>query len=171
MSTVTGLGALVGHGHQRRHRRRAARTRPVSAHRHLVAQPGELARRPQLVQRLRDPGLQLAGREVLGEVVERAQPDGLDGDGDLLHHREHDDADVGVALANLPQHLEAADARELDVEEHDVHLGTAQGQEPLLAGGGGDGFMPADRTMASMVWRMLGSSSTTSTVAVRMAAV
>jgi hypothetical protein len=29
------------------------------------------------------------------------------------------------------------------------------------------GIMPAERTMASMVWRMLGSSSTTSTVAVR----
>ena len=105
----------------------------------LFTQPRQLAGRLELVERLRHARVQLGRREVLGDVVERPQVHRLDGDRDLLDHRDHDDADVGVLLAHLPEDLEAADAGHLHVEEHHVDRTGFHRPQRLLAGGDRDG--------------------------------
>ena len=54
---------------------------------------------------------------MIGAVAHR-----LDRRLELLHHRDDDDLDVGVVLADDLQDLEAADARQADVEQHQVDV-------------------------------------------------
>ena len=50
--------------------------------------------------------------------------------------------DVGVALADLAQHLHAVDAGEHQVEEDEIDLLALQDREPLLAGAGDERRVP-----------------------------
>ena len=58
--------------------------------------------------------------ELLGDVVIGAELHGLDGRLDVGDRRDHDHFDLVALLAHLPQQLEAADARQPDVEQHQV---------------------------------------------------
>ena len=82
---------------------------------HLAVQILALARvaheRPQLVV-----------VEVLGDVVIRAVLHRLHGGFDLADRRDHDDLDEAVVLLDDPQHLEAADAGQADVEQHQIDV-------------------------------------------------
>ena len=133
-------GELLRRLRQHAHRLRAAENHRLAiAARLLLAQPRQLAGRLELVERLHHPRVELGRREVLGHVVDGAEAHGLDRDGDLLHHGDHDDADVGVLLADLAQHLEARHARHLHVEEHHVDGAALERPQRLFAGSDGDG--------------------------------
>ena len=62
------------------------------------------------------------GLEVLGHVMERAVAHRLDRDAQLLHFGHHHHLDVRVVLLGDVQDVEAADARQVQVEEHHVHV-------------------------------------------------
>ena len=65
---------------------------------------------------------QLVVVEVLGDVVVGAVLHGLHGGFDLVDRRDHDDFDQAVVLLDDPQHLEAADAGQPDVEQDEVDV-------------------------------------------------
>ena len=72
--------------------------------------------------------------EILGDVVIRAVLHRLHGRFDLGDRRNHDDFDQAVVLLDDPQHFEAADARQADVEQHQVDVFAVQdGQRGLAA--------------------------------------
>ena len=75
---------------------------------------------------LRTSALQRVVVELLGDVVVGAQLHRLDGRLDVGDGRDHDDLDLVALLADLPQHLEPADARQPHVEQHEVHPVLAQ---------------------------------------------
>ena len=58
--------------------------------------------------------------ERLGDVVVAARRDAGDAVLDGVLGGEEKDGHIGVGPAHPPQHLEAVDVREHDVEEHDV---------------------------------------------------
>ena len=60
--------------------------------------------------------------EVFRDVVIRPVSHRLDGDVELFDHRDDDDLDVRIVLADDLQHLESADAGQADVEEHQVDV-------------------------------------------------
>ena len=62
------------------------------------------------------------GLEVLGHVVERAVAHRLDCDAELLDFGHHHHLDVRVVLLGDVQDVEPADARQVQVEEHHVHV-------------------------------------------------
>ncbi len=103
----------------------------------LLLERAVLGREPPLLQPLADGEQHLLVLERLGDVVERPLAHGLDGaldrrvGGDDHHHQ------VGVVLADLPQHLQAVHAGEHEVEQDQVDLLALQHGERLLAGGGG----------------------------------
>ena len=72
--------------------------------------------------------------EVLGDVVVGAELHRLDGGLDFVDGRDHDDLDQALRLLDLLEHLEAADARHPDVEQHDVHVLAIENRQPALAG-------------------------------------
>ena len=65
---------------------------------------------------------QLVVVEVLGDVVIGAVLHRLHGGLDLVDRRDHDDLDQAVVLLDDPQDLEAADAGQPDVEQHQVDV-------------------------------------------------
>ena len=78
---------------------------------------------------------QLVVVEVLGDVVIGAVLHRLHGGLDLVDGRDHDDLDQAVVLLDDPQHLEAADARQADVEQDQVDvLAVEDGQRRFAAG-------------------------------------
>ena len=60
--------------------------------------------------------------EVLRDVVIGAVAHRLDRRVELLDHRDDDHLDVGIVLLGDLQHLEAADAGQADVEQHQVDV-------------------------------------------------
>ena len=65
--------------------------------------------------------------------------DGLDGRLHVVEGRHDQDDGPAVALLDPPQHLQAVDVGQPDVEEHQVRRGFAEGPHPGLAGlGHGD---------------------------------
>ena len=60
--------------------------------------------------------------EVFGDVVIRAVAHRFDCRVELFRLRDDDGLDVGVVLPRDLQHLEAADAAQMDLEEHQVHV-------------------------------------------------
>ena len=64
--------------------------------------------------------------ELLGDVVVGAELHGLDGRLDVGDRRNHDHFDLVALFAHLPQQLEAADARQPHVEQHEVDAGLTQ---------------------------------------------
>ena len=128
---------LVAHLHHAAHPARAPQHHRARDDGPLdVAEPLQLAARAQLHERLAHARDQLRRREVLGDVVERAGMHRFHRDGDVLDHREHDHADVGMALAHDPQRLEAAHARHLHVEQHQIERRRAHPLQAFLARGG-----------------------------------
>ena len=101
---------------------------------------------------------QLVVVEVLGDVVIGAVLHRLHGGLDLVDRRDHDALDQAVVLLDDPQHVEAADAREPDVEQDqiDVFL-LEQRQRGLAAGDRQDAVVPA--RIAAIVSRIPWSSS------------
>ncbi len=69
---------------------------------------------------------QLVVVEVLGDVVIRAVLHRLHGGLDLVDRRDHDALDQAVVLLDDAQDVEAADAGQADVLQHDVDLLLAQ---------------------------------------------
>ena len=112
---------------------RAGHERPLALVGHLGAQRHHL---PVQVRALggvaheRQHGVVL---EVLGDVVVGAELHRPDGGLDLVDGRDHDDLDQALRLLDLPQHLEAADARHPDVEQHHVHVLAVEDGQPALA--------------------------------------
>jgi hypothetical protein len=86
-----------------------------------------LARRP-------DDRAQLVEIEILRDVVIRAVLDGLDGGFYLADLGDHDDLHETVVLPDDLQDLEAADARQRDVEQDDINLVLVQHTEGCFAG-------------------------------------
>ena len=74
--------------------------------------------------------------EVLGEVVVRAVAHRLDGGVEILVGGDDDDLDVRVVLLDDLQDLEAADARQADIEHHQVDVLFFHDLQRGLAGGG-----------------------------------
>ena len=74
--------------------------------------------------------------EVLGDVVVGPVPHGLDGGLELLAHRDDDHFDVRVVFLRDLQDLEAADARQPYVEQHQVDLFLFHHLQGGLARGG-----------------------------------
>ena len=66
------------------------------------------------------PGRQLLRAQVLGEVPHRTVADGLHHVAVGARDREHHDAGLGQARRKLPDQLDAAHPRQVDVHEHDV---------------------------------------------------
>ena len=62
------------------------------------------------------------GLDVLGHVVEGAVAHRFDGDAQLLHFGHHHHLDVRVVLLGDVQDVEPADAGQVQVEEHHVHV-------------------------------------------------
>ena len=71
--------------------------------------------------------------EVLGDVVVGAELHRADGRFDLVDGRDHDDFDQALRLLDVAEHLEAADARHPDVEQHHVHVLAVENGQPGLA--------------------------------------
>ncbi len=71
--------------------------------------------------------------EVLGDVVVGAVLHRLHGGLDLVDGRDHDDLDQAVVFLDDPQHLEAADAGQPDVEQHEVDVFAVQDGEGRFA--------------------------------------
>ena len=63
-----------------------------------------------------------------------AVPHRLDRGLELLDHRNHDGLDVGVVLLDDLEDVETTDAREVDVEEHQIDVLFSHHQEAGLAG-------------------------------------
>ena len=77
---------------------------------------------------------QLVVVEVLGDVVIRAVLHRLHGGLDLVDRRDHDDFDEAVVFLDDAEDLEAADAGQADVEQHQVDvLAVEDGQRRLAA--------------------------------------
>ena len=74
--------------------------------------------------------------EVLRDVVIRAVAHRLDRRVELLQRRDDDDFDVGVVLLDDLEDFEAADARQADVEQHQVDVLLLHHLEGRFAGGG-----------------------------------
>ena len=67
--------------------------------------------------------------ERLGQVVERAKLDGLDGGVDAGVTGHETDLACGQSRPNLPQHIQTIDVRHLEVDERDVRLDIQQGRQ------------------------------------------
>ena len=93
---------------------------------HLAIQILPLARVPH-------ERAQLVVIEVLRDVVVGAVLHRLHGGLDLVDRRDHDDFDEAVVLLDDPQDLEAADARQPDVEQHQVDVFAVQDRQRRLA--------------------------------------
>ena len=132
-----GLGGdLLRHLHHRAHPRRGPQHHGPADVRGLdVVQPLQLAARAELGQRLSYPGDQFGRGEVLGNVIEGAGVHRLHRDCDVLQHRAHDHADIGMALPHDPQRFQAAHPRHLHVEQHQIEGGGAHALQRLLARG------------------------------------
>ncbi len=83
--------------------------------------------------RVAHEGAELVVVEILGDVMIRAVLDRLHGRLDLADRRDHDDFDQAVVLFDDPQHFEAADARQPDVEQHQIDVFAIQDRERGLA--------------------------------------
>ena len=84
--------------------------------------------------RVADERAELVVVEVLGDVVIRAVLHRLHGGLDLVDGRDHDDLDQAVVFLDDPQDLEAADAGQADVEQHQVDvLAVEHGQRGFAA--------------------------------------
>ncbi len=86
-----------------------------------------LEQRRALTQRLAldralNAHLELVDRARLPDIVERPNPDGLDGRIDRAVTGEHDDVNRGVAVPDRLQRVQTAHARQVQVEEDDVRL-------------------------------------------------
>ena len=137
-------GDLLGHLDDRAHPRGAAQDHGAAHVRRLdVVQPLELAPGPELRQRLAHARDQLGRGEVLGDVIEGAGVHRLYRDGDVLQHRAHDHADIGMALPHDPQRFQAAHPRHLHVEQHQIEGGGPHALQRLLARGSHRRLHPA----------------------------
>ena len=76
---------------------------------------------------------QLVVVEVLGDVVIRAVLHRLHGGLDLVDGRDHDALDQAVVLLDDAQDVEAADARQADVEQHHIDVLLAEQRQGGLA--------------------------------------
>ena len=74
--------------------------------------------------------------DVLRGVVVRAKAHRLDRDLELLDLRDDDDLDVRIVLLRDLEDLEAADAGQVRVEDHEVDVFLLHHLESALAGGG-----------------------------------
>ena len=86
---------------------------------------GEAPGRPRLralspAQHRLDAGQQLHHVERLGEVVVGAQLESQHAVDDLASGGEHQDGGLHLLLAQVPKHVEAAPARERDVQQDEV---------------------------------------------------
>ena len=86
------------------------------------------------VARVLHQGAQLVVVEVLCDVVVSAVLHGLHGGFDLGDGRDHEDLDQAVVLLDDPEDFEAADARQPDVEQHQVDVFAVQDGKGGLAG-------------------------------------
>jgi hypothetical protein len=102
------------HGHGFAHHQRA----PL----HLVAQRTHLATQVAAVQRIADGDQQALLAERLLDEVEGAVARGLDRGGNGPVAADHDHRQLGVVLAQPPQHLDAVHARQPHVDHR--HIGT-----------------------------------------------
>ncbi len=114
---------------------------PLLAAAHLVAldvdhevadleEPGRRGGRG--AQARADAGDELLGVEGLDDVVVGAGLEALDDVGRVGLRREHDDGDAGLG-ADEVAHLDAVEAREHEVEEHQVGLRVVERGERLAA--------------------------------------
>src|SRR6185312_11759769 len=78
-------------------------------------------------------GTQLVVVEVLGNVVIGAVLHRLHGGFNLLDGRDHQDLDEAVILLDDPQHFEAADSRQPDVQQHQVDIFAIEDRQRRLA--------------------------------------
>ena len=108
----------------------------------LLLQVPVLGGEPPLVQPLADGEHHLFVLERLGDVVEGPLAHRLDGALDRGEGGDHHHHQVGIAPADLAQHLHAVHAGEHEVEEDEVDLLPLQDRQPLLAGGGGERRVP-----------------------------
>ncbi len=76
---------------------------------------------------------QLVVVEVLGDVVIGAVLHRLHGGFDFVDGRDHQDLDQAVILLDDPQHLEAADARQPDVQQDQVDILAIEDRQRRLA--------------------------------------
>ena len=74
------------------------------------------------LQRALDAHLQFVERAGLRQIVERAEPDRLDGGVDRAVAGQHDHVAGRLPLADHLEHVQAAHVRQLQVEQHDVRL-------------------------------------------------
>ena len=72
--------------------------------------------------------------EILGGVVVGAELHRLHGGLDLGDRRDHDDFDEAVVLLDDAQNVEAADARQPHVEQHQIDVFAVQNRERGFAG-------------------------------------
>ena len=86
-----------------------------------------------------DADLEFVEGARLRDVVERADADGLDRGVDRAVPGQHHDLARRMAIAQRLQHLQPADAGQLEVEQDDLRLGLrAHGQRLLAARGRAD---------------------------------
>ena len=82
-----------------------------------------------------DAGDQLAGTEGLGQVVVGARREALQQVGLGVARREHQHRD-GVLVLDRPAHVEAVEAREHEIEDHEVGGEVVTGPDARRAVGG-----------------------------------
>ena len=76
---------------------------------------------------------QLVVVEILGDVVIGAVLHGLHGGLNFTNRRDHDDLDQAEVLLDDPQHFEAADAGQADVEHHQIDVLAVEDRQRRLA--------------------------------------
>jgi soluble P-type ATPase len=90
-------------------------------------------RGPGVAQSHPHPGEQLPDGERLGHVVVRAEVERLDLHGILALRGQHDDRQRRVEHAHAPDHLEAVDAGQAEVEQHEIEGAVRDARERVLA--------------------------------------
>ena len=101
----------------------------------LGAQPHQRAIQLLPFAGIADERAQPVGVEVLGEVVIGAVTHRFDRGVEVLHGRHDDHFDGGVVFLEDPQHLESADPRQLDVQQHEVDVLLLEDLQRRFTGG------------------------------------
>ncbi len=110
---------------------------------HLRAQRDDLAAQVLVFQRVAHERAQSVVVEFFRDVVIGAGLHRLNGHFYLGHRRDHDHLDQAVVLADDFQYFEAADARQADVEEHEVDVLLLEEGQRLLSRGSEEHFVVA----------------------------
>ncbi len=123
---------LLDESHHRAHRHARAHHELLVLRLHLRGERLDAIAQVLPLARVAHQRAQRVVVELLRDVVVRAELHGLDGRLDIGDGRDHDHFDLVALFAHLPQQLQAADARQAYVEQHQVHAVLPQPRQAVL---------------------------------------